>query len=133
MNAQAIRKVLLVDDDREILFIAKMALESLGGYSVCTCSSGSEALDRAAQFSPDLLLLDVMMPGMTGPETLAALRGIPALSETPAIFLTGLSHTDNGATRSLGVAGIIRKPFDPLTLAERIREHLGFPRQALPA
>jgi len=116
----------MVDDDQEILFIAKMALESLGGYSVCTCSSGSEALDQAARFSPDLLLLDVMMPGMTGPETLAALRGIPALSETPAIYLTGLSAKDGGApTRSLGVAGIINKPFDPLTLADRIREKLG--------
>lgn len=126
MNAQGIRKVLLVDDDHEILFIAKMALESLGGYAVCTCASGSEALDRAPGFSPDLLLLDVMMPGMTGPETLAALRGIPAFSETPAIFLTGLNAGDSGnAPRSLGVAGVIHKPFDPLTLAERIREHLG--------
>lgn len=125
-NAREIRRVLLVDDDQEILFIAKMALESLGGFSVCTCASGSEALDQAPGFSPDLLLLDVMMPGMTGPETLAALRGIPALAETPAIFLTGVSPGDGtAATRSLGVAGVIRKPFDPLTLADRIREHLG--------
>jgi CheY-like chemotaxis protein len=126
MNGQAIQKVLLVDDDQEVLFIAKMALESLGGYQVCTCSSGPEAVDRAPLFSPDLLLLDVMMPGMTGPETLASLRGMPAFAETPAIFMTGLGPAGAGsATRSLGVAGIIAKPFDPLTLADRIREQLG--------
>jgi CheY-like chemotaxis protein len=131
MKPEAIRRVLLVDDDQEILFIAKMALESLAGYSVCTCSSGPEAVERAPTFSPDLLLLDIMMPEMTGPETLAALRGIPALAETPAIFLTALGSAGEGAApRSLGVAGVIMKPFDPLTLADRIREHLGGAPQA---
>jgi CheY-like chemotaxis protein len=123
MSSPSFRKILLVDDDQEILFIARMALESLGGFSVCTCGSGREALQRAMEFAPDLIVLDVMMPEMDGPAVLRALRLLPGLRATPVIFLTGLSypagvHADLGN----GILGVISKPFDPISLPDRIRQ-----------
>ena len=74
MSAQTLNRILHVGDEPDIREIAKVSPEAVGGFTVETCSSGREALDRAEQFAPDLLLLDVMMPGMDGPTTLGELR-----------------------------------------------------------
>ncbi|NNE35049.1 MAG: response regulator, partial [Rhodothermales bacterium] len=89
---------------------------------VVTVSSGSEAIERAAAESPDLILIDVMMPEMDGPATLARLREQEPTAETPVIFLTASSEIDR--FRDLGVAGVIAKPFDPLTLPDEVRKIL---------
>jgi CheY-like chemotaxis protein len=77
MKDPSLRRILFVEDDPDIQTVAKMALEAIGGFHVLACGSGSEALSRLGEFAPDLVLLDVMMPGMDGPTTLAALRQIP--------------------------------------------------------
>jgi CheY-like chemotaxis protein len=79
----ALQKILYVEDEPDIQAIARMALERIGGFTVKVCSSGEEALQTAVDFAPDMILLDVMMPGMDGPTTLKALQGFPALVEFP--------------------------------------------------
>ena len=120
--APPLKRILLVDDDPDIQLVTGMALESVGGFSIRACSSGREALEAAPGFVPDLLLLDVMMPEMDGPATLQALRAIPALARTPAVFLTAKVQPGEIAQyRKLGVAEVIPKPFDPMTLSETVR------------
>jgi two-component system OmpR family response regulator len=120
MEASALRRILFVEDDPDIQVVATMALESLGGFSVLACGSGLEALSRFDEFAPDLVLLDVMMPGMDGPETLAALR---RRSDVPVIFMTARVQTHEVLRyRELGAAEVIAKPFDPMTLADTVRK-----------
>ena len=118
-----LRKVTYVEDDADIREVAVLALELVGGFEVQTCSSGEEAVARAAAFGPDLLLLDVMLsPGMDGPATLARLRENPALAATPVIFMTArVQPRDVAALRALGALDVIAKPFDPMTLADTMR------------
>ena len=72
-----LKRMLFVEDDPDIQTVARISLEAVGGFTVMACSSGAEALERVAAFAPDLILLDVMMPGMDGLETLQALRRLP--------------------------------------------------------
>ena len=112
-----------VEDDRDIREIAKMALELAGDLQVTQFDCGEAAVGAAADVSPDLLLLDVMMPGMTGPETLAKLREFDHLKETPAIYMTARVQANEVDTfRNTGALGVIAKPFDPVTLGDQIRK-----------
>jgi len=123
MNVPTLQRILHVDDDPDIQEIARLALESVGGFTVQTCTSGSEALERAPGFKPDLVLLDVLMPDMDGIEILAKLRAIPPLREVPVIFMTAKAETlDLSVYLRLGALDVIMKPFDHRTLAETIRE-----------
>lgn len=113
--------VLLVDDDADIRFIGELALARVGGFAVTLAESGEECLRLAASL-PDVILLDVMMPGMDGTETLGRLRADPALEGIPVIFMTAkVQHSEVARYRELGAAGVIAKPFDPMTLHERVR------------
>ena len=117
------RKILYVEDEPDIQTVAKLALEMTGGFEVQVCSSGEEALESLAGFAPDLVLLDVMMPGMDGPTTLAALRKRAGGETVPVIFLTAKSQASEvSAYRNAGAIGVIAKPFDPMTLASQISE-----------
>jgi two-component system OmpR family response regulator len=121
MSSSRPTRVLYVEDDSDIREVARLALEALGGYEVCACASGGEALQRAAGFSPDVVLLDVMMPGMDGPETMAALRAVAATSQTPVIFMTArVEESDRAEYVALGAAGLIEKPFDPMELSDEV-------------
>jgi CheY-like chemotaxis protein len=116
-------KILHIEDDEDIREIALIALETVGGLEVIQCASGLEALARAAAIQPDVFLLDVMMPGMTGEETLSALRAMPAFAHTPAIFMTAKAqHSDVRRLLDQGALDVIIKPFDPMTLASQIVE-----------
>lgn len=113
--------VMLVEDEPDIQAITRLALEVVGGFKVMVCSSGIEALQTAPSFTPDLILLDVMMPGMDGPTTLQALRAIPHFVNTPVIFMTAKVQPQELAQyRALGALGVIAKPFDPMTLSTTI-------------
>lgn len=115
-------RILYIEDEPDIQAVAQIALESVGGFNLEVCSSGKEALDKATDFKPDLLLLDVMMPGMDGPSTLAELKKLPGLSDTPAIFMTAkVQPQEIEQLLSYGAIDVIAKPFDPMTLAETIR------------
>lgn len=115
-------RILYVEDEIDIRSVAMLALESIGGFTVEACSSGSEALEKAAEFAPDLIILDVMMPGMDGPATLKGLRGLPETSDTPIIFMTAKTQADEMSRfKRLGAIDVIKKPFDPMILADQVR------------
>jgi CheY-like chemotaxis protein len=116
------KKILFVEDEPDIQTIAKMSLEMIGGFNVCLCSSGVEALQKALDYRPDLMLLDVMMPGMDGPETLRQLLLIPELAAIPAVFMTAkVNAQEISKYYSYGAKAVIAKPFEPLKLPEQIQ------------
>lgn len=118
-----LKKILFVEDEPDIQMIARVALENVGGFELLICSSGAEAVEKAANFTPDLFLLDVMMPGMDGPTTLMELRKIPHLAKTPVMFMTAkVQPQEVEFLKSLNVVDVIAKPFDPMGLATNIRE-----------
>jgi CheY-like chemotaxis protein len=121
--SQVLNRILYVEDDPDIQAIAIMVLETINGFTLEACSSGSEALAKAVQFKPDLVLLDVMMPGMDGPETLKGLRQFPELATTPVVFMTAkVQPQEVAAYLALGAVGVIAKPFDPMTLAQELSD-----------
>lgn len=123
MTRSAPDRIMVVDDDPDILSIARIALETMGGYTIETCSSGQEALNRVAAFDPDMILLDAMMPGMNGPETFKALTKAPNQDTTPVVFFTGRVQSEDIAMfKNLGAAGVVAKPFDPMQLAGKVKD-----------
>jgi CheY-like chemotaxis protein len=117
-----LQRILYVEDDPDIQAIARLALENVAGFTVHVCSSGEAAVREAAAFNPDLVLLDVMMPGMDGPSTLAALRTQPPLTETPVVFMTAkVQPSEVNHFRSLGALDVIAMPFDPMNLGSLLR------------
>jgi CheY-like chemotaxis protein len=123
VSAKSLQRILYVEDEPDIQAVARLALEAVGGFSVCICGSGKAALDAAPSFNPDLILLDVMMPGMDGPTTLSALRELPDLKEIPVVFMTAkVQATEVAHYRSQGAIDVIAKPFDPMTLSTTVRD-----------
>ncbi|MCA9705335.1 MAG: response regulator [Myxococcales bacterium] len=118
-----IHKVLLVDDDEDIRVIGEMALTEVGGLRTLLASSGEQALAVAAAERPDVILLDVMMPGMDGPSTFRRLREDPATASIPVVFVTAkVQRHEVERYRALGAIGVIGKPFDPMALPGEVRE-----------
>lgn len=121
--SKVLQSILYVEDEADIQSIVKLALEVVAGIRVVACTSGSEAVQRGSEVDIDLILLDVMMPQMDGPTTLQRLRGIPALTKTPVVFMTAKAHPNEIAYfKSLGALDVIAKPFDPMTLAATLRQ-----------
>lgn len=115
-------KLLHVEDDADIREIAKLSLEMTGEFDVTQCASGPEALALVAGYRPDVILLDMMMPGMTGRETLVQLRALAGLAQTPAVFMTARAQASElEELRAIGAADVISKPFDPMTLGALIK------------
>jgi two-component system, OmpR family, response regulator len=117
-----LNRILYVEDEPDIQVVARLALEVVGGFSVQVCSSGEDALSVGPDFGPDLILLDVMMPGMDGPTTLARLREHAVLTHTPVVFMTAKVQAQEIAYfKSLGALEVIPKPFDPMALAGQVQ------------
>lgn len=120
-------RILYVDDEDDIRTIVEMALGLDLDIELQSLSSGADALALldVGGFEPDMALIDMMMPGMSGIELLAELRSRPATAELPIYFITASARSSDIARYSdLGADGIITKPFDPMTLAADIRELL---------
>jgi CheY-like chemotaxis protein len=110
-----------VDDEPDIREVVSLSLGLLGGFAVHCCESGADALSKMPAVKPDLVLLDVMMPGMDGPSVLTQMRANAALSSIPVMFMTAKAMPDEVARfRALGALGVIAKPFDPMRLAEHV-------------
>ena len=117
-------RIMYVEDEADIREIAEFALED-EGFDLLICASGEAALQQVSAFSPDLILLDVMMPLMDGPSTLKLLRELPGQSTTAVVFLTAkVQPNEVEAYMALGALAVIAKPFDPMALPEQIRELL---------
>jgi two-component system OmpR family response regulator len=121
----ATTRILYVDDEADIREVATISLGLDPEFEVRASASGPEALAVADGWQPDLILLDVMMPGMDGPTTLAKLREHPACSAIPVVFITARTQSrERDRFLALGAAGVIAKPFDPMTLAMTARKFL---------
>jgi CheY-like chemotaxis protein len=117
-----LRRVMCVEDDPDIRMIIEFSLSTLGGYQVFMCPDGRTALAHTPTFKPDLVILDVMMPGLSGPETLAALRRQVEMAGVPVIFMTAKAMPNEvEELLQYGATGVIVKPFDPVTLPQDIR------------
>lgn len=118
-----LKRVLYVEDDPDIREIASLALCDVGGLELLACESGARALREVDGFAPQLILLDVMMPEMDGPQTLQALRDQGSVTDQTAVaFMTAKVHPEELARyRDLGVSEVISKPFDPMSLANNVR------------
>jgi len=121
-------RVLVVDDEDDIRRIASLSLSRVGGMDVTDVASGSAALASAMANPPDAVLLDVMMPVLDGPGTLAALRADPKTSRIPIVFLTAKAmQPEIERLKALGAQGVLTKPFDPMKLPDLLRAILAGP------
>jgi CheY-like chemotaxis protein len=121
MHALPLQSVLYVDDEPDIREIVQVALGLNGTFAVRTADSGEQALLLARSLLPDLVLLDVMMPGLDGPTTLGRLRADPATAAIPVAFMTAKAMPAEVAMlHEMGAAGVIAKPFDPISLSAQV-------------
>ena len=125
-----ITKLIYVDDEPDIRSIVEFAFDGEPNLELRLCASGFEALDAARMDPPDLVLLDVMMPGMDGPETLAKLRSLPHMQDVPVVFITAkVQPKEVEHFLAMGAAGVLAKPFDAMLLPQRALSFL-VPRTA---
>ncbi len=118
-----LKHIFLIEDEADIRAVATIALEQVGGLSVTGYTSGEEAMSQLEKATPDLILLDVMMPGMDGPEVLGRLQNMAPAKDIPVVFMTAKVQPQEVAHfKSLGAVDVIAKPFDPMTLADQIKE-----------
>jgi two-component system, OmpR family, response regulator len=114
-------RVLVVEDDADIQKVIRMSLKMRGVTDIVLVESGKECLEHLARFTPDVILLDVMMPHVDGYETLRRLKDDPATRAIPVVFLTArVQKADRERGLKLGAAGYLTKPFDPMTLHDQI-------------
>ena len=116
-----LKHVLCIDDEEDILQVTRLSLETLGGFKVSICKGSAGALAQAKSLKPDMVLLDVMMPGMDGPSTLKAMRADPEAAGIPVIFMTAkVQPAEVARYIQLGAMGVIAKPFDPMGLSRQV-------------
>jgi two-component system OmpR family response regulator len=121
LKREHLQTILYVDDEPDVREVVELSLGLAPQLQVHTCDSGHSALQKLPQLRPDLLLLDVMMPGLDGPATFKQMQTEPQLSSIPVIFLTAKAMPQEMERfRQLGAIGVISKPFDPMQLAEQV-------------
>jgi CheY-like chemotaxis protein len=121
VGRRPLRRILLVEDDPDIQTVASLALQEVGGFTVAVCGSARDAVRTASAFGPDLILLDVLLPGMDGTTAFEELRRLPATARTPVVFMTAKVQPQELARYDrLGSLGVIAKPFDPMRLSDTL-------------
>lgn len=119
-------KILIIDDEDDIRKIARLSLSRVGGMEVVEAASGADGVRKAEAERPDAILLDVMMPGLDGPGTLALLRAGEATAKIPVLFLTAkVMAAEVERLRALGAVAVLTKPFDPMKLPSEVQAALG--------
>ncbi len=118
------RTILIIEDEKLIIVSTQMVLEA-AGFHVESATSGEEGIQKARSSAPDLILLDIMMPGIDGWETLNRLKRDTATSEIPVIIFTAREHSRGHQKSSeMGAAEYFRKPFEPDELVELVEKHV---------
>jgi len=124
------KKILLVDDHPDIVKVVKARLE-FNHFDVMTALTGEEGLEKAKKEKPDLIILDVMMPGMNGYEILACLRNDPCTRQTPVVMMTAKEKIEDVEhAMTLGAQEYVMKPFTAVSLLEKVRRALGEMKEA---
>lgn len=120
--SKALRRILCVDDEPDILEIVDLCLGEIEGLEITTMQDVQQAIDNIHEISPDLILLDVMMPRMNGVEAMARIRGTPGYECTPVVLMTArIQPNEVSAYKASGATDVVPKPFDPTQLAEQIQ------------
>lgn len=116
------KNIFMVDDEVDLCFFLKKNLESDGEFKVTTCSDSEEAFEAIKKAMPDLVVLDVLMPGITGPQIAEQLTSDPKTKDIPVIFLTAIATQDETSSRNHVVGGqhMVAKPVEINHLAEVI-------------
>lgn len=123
------KRILLVDDEQNILMLVKQILE-MAGYNVDTASNGPEALEKARKVTPDLIVLDLMLPGLDGYQICGILKHDRLTMKTPILILTARSQPkDYELGMKVGASAYMTKPFEPLALIAKVGELLGIKRE----
>lgn len=118
-------RILYVDDEADLREVAQMSLELDPDFEVRTCSNGADAIDIVPTWRPDLVLLDMMMPGMDGETTFRRIQEAAGSAAPPIAFITArASDGDRAKFMDLGAVGVIAKPFNPMNLAAEARNYL---------
>lgn len=119
------RTVLIIEDEKLIIVSTQMVLEA-AGFRVESAINGEEGISKARELRPDLVLLDIMMPGIDGWETLTRLKRDPDTAEIPVIIFTAREHArGHQKSAEMGAADYFRKPFEPDELIELVEKHIG--------
>ncbi len=119
------KTILVCDDEKHMLRLIEFNLKRTG-HHIVSASSGMEVLDILSKDIPDLLIIDVMMPGMDGFETIRQIREHPAAQQIPIVVLTGRGQSNTREqAEALGIAAFLNKPFSPIHLKRTIEELLG--------
>lgn len=119
--SRTLSDILYVDDEPDIREVVELCLGLADELTVRTCDSGERALELLADAPADIVLLDVMMPGLDGPATLARMRADSRLGHIPVVFMTAKALPQEiERFLALGAAAVIPKPFDPMRLAEQV-------------
>jgi len=118
-----LKKILYAEDESDIQIIVETIIQSLSDYDIKVCNNGRELLECVDEYSPDLILLDVMMPEMDGPTTFKNLQESPKTKDIPVVFMTAKAQVHEvKRLQEDGVIGIITKPFDPVQLCPNISQ-----------
>jgi DNA-binding response OmpR family regulator len=121
-------RILVADDEPDLLNAAKIMLEK-GGYQVIEATNGDEALEKVNSEKPDLIILDVVMPGKTGTEVCKILKEDPQTSSIPILMYTVLGReADSKISEEVGADGHLIKPFSPEDLVATVKKHLELSR-----
>ena len=116
--------VLIIEDEKLIIVSTQMVLEA-AGFRVESAMNGEDGITRARGIKPDLVLLDIMMPGIDGWETLTRLKRDPETSGIPVIIFTAREHArGHQKSQEMGAADYFRKPFEPDELIELVEKHI---------
>lgn len=123
MKGGPLQRILYVEDDPDLQDIVRVCLEIKGKYTVKICRSGEQAMGEMCGFKPDLLLLDVVLEGMSGPDTLKKIRELPGCEDIPTVFFTSKIQDEQlRLYKELGALGVIKKPLNPMNLASQVAE-----------
>ncbi|MGB9724476.1 MAG: response regulator, partial [Chloroflexia bacterium] len=119
------KKIIVADDEPDVLFMTAFSLRTVGGFEVIEARNGLEAVEKAQQERPDLIILDIKMPRMNGYEACRRLREIEALRDVPIVFLSAKGQRQEiEEGLSLGAADYILKPFAPEELISKVQSIL---------
>jgi len=117
-------RVVVIDDDRDLRHLIKLTMEFTAGWQVEVASDGEAGIALTRRVRPDVVVADLMMPGMDGYEVCRRLRADPTTHGIPVIVLTARKEIDEARLAEAGAAGVLFKPFEPDELASRIRAFL---------
>ena len=115
-------RALIIDDDRDLLSLIRRTLEFTAGWEVHTALSGADGIELARAVSPNVILIDVMMPEIDGYEVARRLKADARLGGVPIVLLTARRDLDQRRLAETGAAGVVFKPFQPAELAQQVRE-----------